>query len=138
MILTDTGYWLALTNSKDRYHQHAISVSSTLNEDPITTWPVISEAYYLIQREVGTSSARRFLNFLHQQDIEIFALESAHFPRLDELTGKYSDLPMDLADASLVLLAEKVGHGRILSTDQRDFNAYRWKNHYPFENLLLG
>ncbi len=44
---------------------------------------------------------------------------------------------MDLADASLVLLAEHLGHGRILSTDQRDFKAYRWKNNYPFENLLL-
>ena len=40
--------------------------------------------------------------------------------------------------ASLVLLAEELGHGRILSADQRDFGAYRWKNHYPFENLLLG
>lgn len=138
MVLTDTGYWLALANPKDRYHQKAIAISGALNEDPITTWPVISEAYYLIQREVGTRSARHFLNFLYQQDVEIFALEAAHFPRLDELTEKYSDLPMDLADASLVLLAEKIGHGRILSTDQRDFNAYRWKNHYPFENLLLA
>jgi hypothetical protein len=49
----------------------------------------------------------------------------------------YADLPMDLADASLVLLAEELGHGRILSTDDRDFNAYRWKRHEPFENLLL-
>lgn len=49
----------------------------------------------------------------------------------------YADLPMDLADASLVLLAEELGHGRILSTNNRDFNAYRWKRHKPFENLLL-
>lgn len=34
---------------------------------------------------------------------------------------QYSDLPMDLADASLVLLAEEIGHGRIVSTDRRDF-----------------
>ena len=54
-----------------------------------------------------------------------------------ELLDKYTDLPMDLADASLVILAEELGHGRILSTDQRDFNTYRWKNHKPFENLLL-
>lgn len=43
---------------------------------------------------------------------------------------------MDLADASLVLLAEHLGHGRILSTDKRNFQAYRWKNQHPFENLL--
>jgi uncharacterized protein len=52
------------------------------------------------------------------------------------LMKKYSDLPMDLADASLVILAEQLGHGRILSTDQRDFRSYRWKNRHPFENLL--
>lgn len=49
---------------------------------------------------------------------------------------QYADLPMDLADASLVLLAEELGHGRILSTDRRDFHTYRWKNHQPFTNLL--
>ncbi|HMJ53545.1 MAG TPA: hypothetical protein VK540_15770 [Polyangiaceae bacterium] len=49
---------------------------------------------------------------------------------------KYRDLPMDLADASLVILAEELGSGRILSTDKRDFGGYRWKNRKPFRNLL--
>jgi predicted nucleic acid-binding protein len=53
-----------------------------------------------------------------------------------ELMEKYRTLPIDLADASLVLLAEHLGHGRILSTDARDFNAYRWKERKPFQNLL--
>ena len=43
---------------------------------------------------------------------------------------------MDLADASLVILAEHLGHGRILTTDNRDFKAYRWKERKPLENLL--
>jgi predicted nucleic acid-binding protein len=43
---------------------------------------------------------------------------------------------MDLADASLVLLAEHLGHGRILTTDERDFGTYRWKSCKPFHNLL--
>jgi len=47
-----------------------------------------------------------------------------------------AELPMDLADASLVLLAESLGHGRILTTDQRDFRTYRWKSRRPFEALL--
>ena len=50
----------------------------------------------------------------------------------------YADLPMDLADASLVLLAEALNHGRILSTDHRDFHAYRWKTNKPFTNLLVS
>jgi hypothetical protein len=52
------------------------------------------------------------------------------------LMRRYADLPMDLADASLVLLAESMGHGRILTTDQRDFRTYRWKARKPFEPLL--
>ncbi len=44
---------------------------------------------------------------------------------------------MYLADASLEMLAEVLDHGRILSTDLRDFRAYRWKNRKPFQNLLL-
>ncbi|WP_295584626.1 hypothetical protein [uncultured Lamprocystis sp.] len=43
---------------------------------------------------------------------------------------------MIIADASLVLVAETLGHGRILSTDRRDFHTYLWKNTKPFENLL--
>lgn len=49
---------------------------------------------------------------------------------------KYRDLPMDLADASLVVCAEVNGSGRIRSTDTRDFGAYRWKQRKPFKNLL--
>jgi hypothetical protein len=52
--------------------------------------------------------------------------------------NQYRNLPMDVADASLVILAEHLGHGRILSVDQRDFNAYRWKNTQPFQNLLVN
>lgn len=45
---------------------------------------------------------------------------------------------MDLADASLVLMAEELGEGRIVSTDGSDFHAYRWKSQHPFSNLLLA
>ena len=50
---------------------------------------------------------------------------------------RYASLPMHLAGASLVLLAEHLGHGRILTTDLRDFKSYRWKGRKPFHNLLV-
>lgn len=137
MVITDTGYWLALANKKDRFHSQSVAISKQLHEDPVTTWPVVTETCYLIQREMGVLAERKFLAYLFTQKIDIFAVEYKHFARLDELMERYTDLPMDLADASLVLLAEQLEHGRILSTDQRDFNAYRWKNHKPFENLLI-
>ena len=44
---------------------------------------------------------------------------------------------MDLADASLVVAATERGDGRILTTDRRDFETYRWNGTQPFRNLLL-
>ena len=49
---------------------------------------------------------------------------------------KYADLPMDLTDASLVLLAEALGDGRIISSGSHDVRAYRWQSRQPFRNLL--
>lgn len=77
--------------------------------------------------------------FLNEQRVglfSLFAINELHLLRMAQLMGQYADLPMDLADASLVLLAEELGHGRISSTDKRDFCTYRWKNHQPFSNLL--
>jgi predicted nucleic acid-binding protein len=68
--------------------------------------------------------------------LEVWELPDRQWPQIPLLMRRYARLPMDLADASLVLLAEHLGHGRIVSTDQRDFGAYRWKSRKPFENLL--
>lgn len=73
---------------------------------------------------------------LRERQADSHPLGEHDLPRLRVLMKKYTDLPMDLADASLVLLAEQSGDGRILSTDQRDFHAYRFKQRKPFRNLL--
>jgi predicted nucleic acid-binding protein len=122
MVIADTGFWLALANRKDHHHQTARLRLESLDEGLITTWPVVTETY--IYSLAGGA-------------FDIFDLRREDAPRLAELMTKYADLPMDLADASLVILAEHLGHGRILSTDQRDFGTYRWKQHRPFENLLV-
>jgi len=137
MILTDTGFWLALINKRDKYHQHASVFMSTCNEGLITTWSIMTETCHLLGRDLGVKSQISFLQLIHSGLVKVQDIPISNLQRIETLMVKYADLPMDLADASLVLLAEELGHGRILSTDQRDFNAYRWKNHKPFENLLL-
>jgi predicted nucleic acid-binding protein len=77
-----------------------------------------------------------FVRSAAQGAFDVFALEAVHLGRIENLMIEYRDLPMDLADASLVILAEEMGSGRILSTDKRDFRTYRWKNHKPFQNLM--
>ena len=86
---------------------------------------------------MGQLEACEFLASYNEGLYEIYDLTSAQMHRIVKLMQKYADLPMDLADGSLVILAEELGHGPILSTDMRDFNTYLWKNHNPFQNLLL-
>lgn len=138
MILADTGFWLALANRRDRNHEAATEALETIEERLVTTWPVLTETCHLLTTRVGPEAGIRFIRSGRSCAYDVFALEAAHFPRLEALMAKYRDLPMDLADASLVILAEELGSGRILSTDQREFRTYRWKNRKPFRNLLLA
>ena len=108
-----------------------------LEETLITTWPVITETSYLLGKRLGVSSQIRFISALETGYIEVINLQILHLIRIRQLIKQYEAFPVDLADASLVLLAEELGHGQILSTDTRDFKAYRWKNQHPFQNLLL-
>ncbi|MFN9599564.1 MAG: type II toxin-antitoxin system VapC family toxin [Dolichospermum sp.] len=137
MIIVYTGFWLALIDQKDTYHETAKQALKKYNEPLITTWCVVTETCYLLLTRKGVQAQVTFLNSLEQELFTVFNLESHHTPRIIQLMEKYANLPMDLADASLVILAEYLGHGRIFSVDQRDFNTYRWKQTYPFENLLF-
>lgn len=138
MIIADTGFFLAAANRQDRWHERAIDVLKSISEPLVTTWLVVGEASHLMLRRLGTEAQLRFLDLHLLGGLDIVDLRRDQFPRILQLMRRYVDLPMDLADASLVLVAEHLGHGRILSTDQRDFAAYRWKNRHPFQNLLLG
>ncbi len=137
MIIVDTGFWLALIDDKDSYHQKAVNALAKTDEPLITTWCVVTETTYLLLTRLDIRAAIKFIESQNQGFFQIFQLEDFHTKRIIELMKKYADLPMDLADASLVILAEHLGHGRILSVDQRDFNTYRRKEHHPFTNLLI-
>jgi len=138
MVIVDTGFWLALANQRDAAHSKAQKRFTELKREGfITTWCVITETCYLLQQRVGPDAPMSLLNKVSTDALQVFDLTPEHCPRIVELMHKYQDLPIDLADASLVILAEHLGHGRILSVDQRDFNTYRWKNTQPFQNLLM-
>lgn len=136
MIIADTGFWLALANRRDRWHPAATKWLSQSSEGLITTWPVATETCHLLLNRIGERAQRAFVQSLRDGAAQVFPIDSRHLPRMVELMQRYAELPMDLADASLVVLAEALGHGRIVSTDERDFRTYRWKRHAPFENQL--
>lgn len=140
LIIADTGFWVGLLDRGDGAHAVCTSALARCQEPLITTTPVLTETTHLLTRRRHSQVARDFLDLLlrlrGQGWFELFELRCEHLERQTQLMRQYADLPMDFADASLVLLAEELGHGRIFSTDRRDFGAYRWKNRQPFENLL--
>lgn len=136
MIIVDTGAWVGLANRRDDYHEPCRRFFLINREPLITTFPVLVETVHLLFQRVGVDKTLAWMDTIHEQGIGVFALEAAQLARIATLMRRYRNLPMDLADASLVLLAEEIGTGRIVSTDQRDFNSYRWKSREPFFNLL--
>ena len=137
MILADTGFWLALANRRDRHHAPAIAALKKHRGPFVTTWPVLTETCHLLLSRLGVDAELAFVKSGSLGAYETFALDRDHLARAEVLMEKYRTLPMDLADASLVIAAEELGSGDILSTDQRDFGAYRWKQRKPFKNLLF-
>jgi hypothetical protein len=138
VIIADTGFWLALANTRDAHHERAKAALGRYRGPFVTTWPVMTETCHLLANRLDEKAAIAFIRSAALGAFEVFALERSHLGRVEELMEKYRDLPMDLADASLVILAEQLGSGRILSTDERDFGAYRWKDRKPFRNLMRG
>jgi hypothetical protein len=136
VIIADTGFWLALANARDRHHDAARRALAEVREPLVTTWPVLTETCHLLVTRLDARAAELFVASGARGAFDVFDLRAAHLGRAAELMQKYRDLPMDLADASLVILAEELGSGRILSTDARDFRTYRFKNRKPFKNLL--
>jgi uncharacterized protein len=136
MIALDTGYFLALLNERDAHHNVAKVWLKSASEGWITTWPVVTEVSYMLGKRLGEAAKQDFMQEITHSSILVWDIPNEAARKIPALMKKYAKLPMDLADASLVLLAEHLGHGRILTTDQRDFGAYRWKSTKPFTNLM--
>ena len=102
----------------------------------ITTWPVVTEVCHLLGNQNASFAISLLLTLYENGGFDIFSITKNHSSIIIKLLDKYQDLPMDLADASLVLLANELGHGTIVSTDIRDLNTYRFKNHKPFNNIF--
>jgi uncharacterized protein len=99
--------------------------------------PVLRESCYFLLARRGRTTPAEFLRQVTQGVVKIFNLEQVDLERMVVLIERYADLPLDFADACLVVLAESLREGRILTVDRRDFTVYRWHDTHGFENLLI-
>ncbi len=98
----------------------------------LTTWPVFTEAMHVIGARAGWRAQQKLWRFALRQELEIVQIEECAMLRAYELMRKYSDLPMDLADATLVAFAEAHRITQVFTLD-KDFRVYRLHGRKAFE-----
>ena len=121
-ILADTGPIVAFLHAEDSHHDWAIKQFSTLSLPFITREAVIVEATFLLRR--SNRSHERLLDLIASGALTIgFELEE-DAEVVSALMTRYSNVPMDLADACLVRMTELYPDSTLLTLDS-DFQIYR-------------
>lgn len=123
MVLVDAGPLIALIHEDDNEHRRCREAFAAMNEPLGTVWPALAEAMHLLS--FSPQAQQALWEMIETGAVEILSLGIDDVPRMRELMHKYRDLPMDLADAALVRVAERERVRRIFTLDRRDFHIYR-------------
>lgn len=124
MILVDSGPLVALVDSDDQFHAECSAAFRTLRRQPMgTVWPVLTEAMHFL--EDLSKAQDNVWEMIARGIVEILPLGPDDVPRIRELMQKYSNRPMDLADAALIRVAEREGVRQFFTVDRKDFSVYR-------------
>jgi hypothetical protein len=132
--LVDAGPLIALFDKSDSYHTRAVSFLKQSQGFLITTWPVIAEVSHML--DFSTKTQINFLKWINRGGLQIFDLEFYHLIRMIELSEKFTDVPMDLADATLIVASEAKGISKIASIDS-DFYVYRDIRNKYLKNVFI-
>lgn len=131
-ILIDAGPLIALFHSGDNHHKKIRDFLTKRQYCFISTLAVFTEVSYFLS--VNTKAQQDFYEWVMYKGVIINDINQNDIPRIAELTKKYTDLPMDFADATLVVAAEKTGIREIISLD-KDFNIYRLPGREKIRNV---
>ena len=134
--LLDTGPLVALLDRSEPDHDRVQSVMAGLRGwRLVTTGAVITEAFYFLSDvQNGPASLASFLNASATDVRDAFSAEA--LATAVRLMNKYSDIPMEFPDATLVWTAESSGADRILTLDRRGFASFRFGKNQRFKLLL--
>lgn len=122
-VLVDAGPLVALLDRGDAEHEACVATLKSLRKPLLTVWPTFTEAMYLL----GASwlGQKALWSRLETQALVLAPLGEGDAPRMRELMERYRDLPMDLADAALVRVAERESLSEVFTLDRRHFSIYR-------------
>lgn len=123
-VIVDTGPLVAIFDPSDQDHEACTAELGALNHCRlVTTLPVLTEASYLLG--FFPEARRSVVAFAGAGAIELGELNADDLTQSAALMRKYEDRPMDFADATLVVLAERLRTPWIFTLDRQDFSIYR-------------
>lgn len=129
-LLLDTGALVALLDRSQSAHPEVTRFFEGWSGEVVSTEAVLTESTHLLGRVHRGRQA--CLDFFLKGGAVLAPPSLASLNRTRELIVQYSDLPMDYADATLVVLAEELNTDLVLTTDVRDFRVYRFRGDRTF------
>jgi predicted nucleic acid-binding protein len=137
VILVDTGPLVALFDPRDGLHARCRGGLKQIREPLVTTVPVLTETFHILDPASRGSQAVR--DFVAAEGLGVWFMDGVSLGRAFELMEQYADHPMDLADASLITAAERLGTRKVFTLDRRDFAAYRVRRgHRSYGVEIIG
>jgi len=136
MIVVDTGPLVALFDPADDSHAKCVRILRDIDEPLWTTLPVLTEAFHILTPD--SHGAQRLMDFVADSGVAAWFANEDAIVRAFELMRRYANVPMDFADASLVVAAETLGTRKIFTIDRKDFPVYhlrRGHRRFAFEML---
>lgn len=135
MILVDTSGLLSALDESQRYHRECATVLNAA-APPLRLSPfVLAELDYLLMRHLGAAAQAALLGEVARGAYQLESFGAADIARVKEIVDRYADLAIGLADASIVVLAERHSVSTVLSLDQRHFCAMRIERRKRFKVL---
>jgi len=135
VIIADTSGLLAAADPDEIHHEACRAVIEAA-EDPLVVSPfVLGELDYLVQRKLGVDAEVLLLGDVAAGAYRLEPMTQGDIAIAVSIVSKYRDLGIGLADASLVVLAERHGTVDILTLDARHFRAMQTNDEEPFRLL---
>ena len=132
-IIVDSGPLIALFDYDDKYHNKVVNFLKTYDGNLLTTWAVITEVSHMLAFNLKVQI--NFLKWVELGGVKLIDLDQKDLQKLIKYMEKYLDVPMDLADGSLMIVAENHHIKEILSIDS-DYDIYRTLKKKSLTNVL--
>ena len=132
-ILIDSGPLIALFDGSDKYHLEVKTFLKSYNGQLLTTWAVMTEVSHMLDFNLNVQID--FLKWVELGGLQIYDISQKDLTDIIKMIQTYTNVPMDLADATLMYAAHKESLDKILSIDS-DFDIYRTLKQGSLQNVL--